>query len=438
MGRKKYRKSLVSDDGARGMGQVPQTYPQQLQLTQQTKTQPIETQQISMSKIKQVKQIPSLMTCIFEHAVQETTAKYEWEGPKMNLPNRAWWDEVMAFFEWTQREHHSEAQVRVYVNATTREWKAWAFPQRGRTGMTTRELEDHPQTAIQRAQFGDQWVYYCTIHHHCSGSAFQSSTDTSNEIGQDGIHITIGKVGSQHYDIHARVYQSRYHLPAVGLHSFWDVTAIKNSIPAHLKSLLPEDVDARLAAFEMCIPPAAETTFPELWKENYIIDAPPPVRTITNNNYYSGGYTGVRTYLDRSSITTKWDKDRCKTEIKTMINESKSKDPTDPKALIFTSDMFVKMADLIMTLEDEEMIMLDIMFKNDMSVQEYADMVGEIHLKEVNKELKKEMKKISGGETEVGLPKETDEQERLDYEGHPVPNGMIKYPGYGDGFGMGG
>jgi hypothetical protein len=424
------------------MGQVPQTYPQQLPLVERKIETPVSqtSNTNTMSKIKQVKQATGLMTCIFEHTVTETTAKYEWEGPKMNVPNRQWWDEVMAFFEWTQAEHHSEAQVRVYVNATTREWKAWAFPQRGRTGMTTRELDEHPQTAIQRAQFGDEWLYYCTIHHHCSGSAFQSSTDTANEVGQDGIHITIGKVGSNHYDIHARVYQSRFHLSSIKLDTFWDVTAVKATIPEHMRSMMPDDVDARLAAFEMCTPPAPETTFPEVWKENYIIDAPPRP-TVQPMGHFSSGYVvAQRTYLDRCVTVTKWDKDRCEADIKELIKESRGTPKNDPKLLAFTSDMFIKIAEMLMTLEDEELVMMDLMFKHDMSVSAYSDMVAKIHQQELNRELKRALKqeKAGGAPSEVGLPTETDEEERMDYEGHPIPNGEVRYPGYGQGHGLGG
>ena len=43
-----------------------------------------------------------------------------------------------------------------------------------------------------------------SIHSHCSISAGQSGTDHEDEIRQDGIHITIGKIDENPYDIHCR------------------------------------------------------------------------------------------------------------------------------------------------------------------------------------------------------------------------------------------
>ena len=442
MGRKKQKRSLVASNNARGMGE-PFYQQKHLPLVSTPVSQLNAQQQATTMahKVKQVKQSAGLMTCIFDHTVSETKANFEWEGPKMNVPNRDWWDEIMAFFEWTQREHHSEAQVRLFVNPTTREWKGWAFPQRGKTGMTTRELDAHPDTAIQRQQFGDGWVYYGTIHHHCSCSAFQSGTDSANEVAQDGLHITIGKVGSPHYDIHARVYQSKYELTSVGLETFWDVTELYGNIPAHLKAVLPENVRSRLAAFDMCVPPPANTAFPEIWKQNYIIEVPPvsvPTGVGTGyprpmNHHYHG--STLRTYTERSRIDVSFDRDRAERDLKTLMRETAEDALTDSDIHVVTIKDIIALIDSVTVLNDWEFNILDIMLKNDVKLEVFNTIAEKLAKEEVEDELKQELDAINaanaGMPKEVGLPKETDEQSRMDYEGH-------YFPGHGQGFSLGG
>ena len=81
--------------------------------------------------IRQLRQVPGVMSCIFEHKTRETTADFEWSGPQLN----AIWPEVLAFFKWTNDTMHSESQVRLFVNVATQEWRAWAFPQNANLGM---------------------------------------------------------------------------------------------------------------------------------------------------------------------------------------------------------------------------------------------------------------------------------------------------------------
>ncbi len=395
-----------------------------------TENRPSKKQKImsNKTKVKQVKQSAGLLTCIFEHAVESTTASFKWEGPKMNVPNRVWWDQVMAFFEWSQREHRSEAQVRVFVNPTTREWQAWAFPQKGKLGMATTELPDHPQFSLQRPRFGDDWTYYGTIHHHCGAGAFQSGTDSANEIVLDGLHITIGKIGSARYEIDARVYQSRFRLNNVRLDTFWDVSELKSTIPAHLKSLLPVDVDARLAAFEMCVPPLPETTFPEIWKENYIIEAPPVARfgMVPSQLYTSFSSASVRTYLDRCSTHAKWDSDRCRADMKELIKEGVE---VEGRPVPITHEMILDMADMAQQFSAEDLIILDLMFKHDLTPDKFMEMAVDIENSDPKKELKKELSQ-QGLLKEVGLPG-GDQESTFDYEGG-------NYYGFGSGHGLGG
>ncbi len=49
----------------------------------------------------------------------------------------------------------------------------------------------HDECTICTGEFEDSCI---SAHHHCSASAFQSGTDEENERGQDGLHITVGRM----------------------------------------------------------------------------------------------------------------------------------------------------------------------------------------------------------------------------------------------------
>src|SRR5262249_18876807 len=121
----------------------------------------------------QAHEVPGIFECVLRHDIKATTAEFKYKGPKFS---QEMWNEILAFFKWSNSVHHSEAQVRLFVHPE-QGWRAWAFPQEGATGMTTREL-DTPETKEQRKQFGEGWLPYGTVHHHCNGGAFQSGTDT--------------------------------------------------------------------------------------------------------------------------------------------------------------------------------------------------------------------------------------------------------------------
>lgn len=211
----------------------------------------------TVSEIKESRDVPGLLECKWKHQIKTTEADLKYTGPRIDADT---WNQVLSFFRWTQKEYHSESQARLFVNRAEAKWAAWAFPQEARTGMTAKEIEDCPATKEQRAQFDHNWIYFGTVHHHCSGSAFQSSTDEANEHDQDGLHITVGKMGSPHHDLHCRFYlRKMYFEPDMSL--FWD-------IGKELQEKLPDDLHDRIARHQMGM--VIEVPFPDTWKENII------------------------------------------------------------------------------------------------------------------------------------------------------------------------
>jgi hypothetical protein len=136
-------------------------------------------------QVSEIKEIPGLLACRTEYEVKTARGRLEYSGPRF-APDT--WHQVMSFFRWTHKETRSESQVRLYVNHRLGRWGAWAFPQEARTGMSARELPvpETPDQARERfaswdSSPSDDWLYFGTAHHHCSASAFQSSTDEENE-----------------------------------------------------------------------------------------------------------------------------------------------------------------------------------------------------------------------------------------------------------------
>lgn len=203
-----------------------------------------------------------------------------WSGPKFSL---ATWYRILAFFEWSYKEHRSEAQVRLYVNLQTGDTMAWAFPQRC-VGMTTSEIGDHFSWPENEAMVVG-YDKIGTVHHHCGGSAFQSGTDRHDEEKSNGLHITVGHIGSDNYDLHSRVILNGNSQPA-DLCEWFEMPEELNNLPELIACFRDSMFLGLLRR-----PPPPTTGFPDMWKAN--------VKTYmtTSSTYRSGpGYSSGTTY----------------------------------------------------------------------------------------------------------------------------------------------
>lgn len=225
-------------------------------------------------KVSVAKGMPGLIEVEFEHTISATKAAVLYQGPPID-PDL--WNQILGFFKWTWLTTHSESQVRLFVNPTRKIWDAWAAPQEARTGMSAREI-DNEEARKQRQAYSDVdgWIYFGTVHHHCSAGAFQSGTDEWNEKTQDGLHITIGKMGDKVHDMHCRFYVGGAQFdPDMSL--FWD-------IGENVRGLLPPKFYNEIARHQMCVSPGMDQLFPELWKNNLI-----EIKTVGGYNYGGGG-----------------------------------------------------------------------------------------------------------------------------------------------------
>jgi hypothetical protein len=121
-----------------------------------------------------------------------------WNGPKI-----PWdlWTETVAWCQITQEKFGSEALVLLFFDQELQQWSHW-YPPQITNGMTVSADEDDPNYKEQRKLYPD--LQFGTLHHHCNAGAFASGTDKSDEEDREGLHFTIGHLGSNEHSVHFR------------------------------------------------------------------------------------------------------------------------------------------------------------------------------------------------------------------------------------------
>lgn len=341
-------------------------------------------------EVRQLSEIPGIMSCLMTHKAISTTCDFRWNGPKLN----AVWPGVLAFFKWTYDTTHSESQVRLFVNKNTKEWRAWAFPQKAKLGMSAHELtqgdEGYERAAEQRAMFSDAdgWEYWGTVHHHCAASAFQSGTDQQNERSQEGLHITVGNLNTAQYDIHYRVYKSGYKLTSVKLSEFWDIGPVLESVPEVMRPFLNPEWVELITKKQMGIP-APDAEFPQIWKDN-VVDVTPKAVVVAGGagvqqSWQTHGYSGQNYHLARKPFTERaspnldWDLKRAVAELNELLEH--------PRCLIGRLDMALDLLEKLHNdLTDEAFDVFDICSRNDVTPANLYEYIVRETMKKLNQE----------------------------------------------------
>ncbi len=357
--------------------------------------------------VKQLKELPGIASCLLEHEVTKTKATIKVECPKFS---QEMWNQVLAFFRWTNNEHHSESQVRLYVNSTAKMWGAYAHPQEAKTGMSARTFiitETPEQTVARCTLMGDpdpaNWVFWCTVHSHCHSSAFQSSVDEADEKINDGLHITMGKVSDvRSLDIHCRLYVSGHKFEP-NMSWFWDVEPQLAEIPRGMRGFLQEGLENKLARAAMCVPAPKETEIPPAWKEN-VIEVKPivvPVRTEYKGGagYYSGTGNWKPTYFRSGKMPNDTERDLfcSRKEILDWFDDPANKRTDDPTELLV--DIWNNYPFIIELIAN--------CYRNDVSVDGLIDYMNEQDQLEAEEALSaenKELTKGKKGEQDDGMP----------------------------------
>ncbi len=208
--------------------------------------------------------------------------------------------EILSFFEWSYSETKSETLIHAFYH-DDHGWAFIAMPQKGWNGMTISSLPDHenwapsirrlpgtwdgtPETWTEACN--KSWVPMGTWHHHCSSPAFQSGTDRHDEssISKEGLHITIGNVGSNQYSVDLRASYSGHFTPVKPSDWF--------ELDAALSAQIPASAVDDVIIYQLRKPPT-EPAFPEWWKENVIrVQASVQTYNPTGNSAYQPPYYG--------------------------------------------------------------------------------------------------------------------------------------------------
>ena len=178
------------------------------------------------------------------------------------------WDDIKNICAFTNKEHNSECLIRLYYSPSLDKWATGFFKQQ-MSFMTVKDEFDNEQLQLQ-APMEEGFVEAGSVHHHCSSGAFQSKTDESDEQNSNGLHITIGKLDSDKYELHSRFSQEGVFL-SPNMLSFFEKPEWLESIPEDwrwrfsytvLKDLLqrPGDPDKARKDWVKNIVPKASST----------------------------------------------------------------------------------------------------------------------------------------------------------------------------------
>ena len=275
--------------------------------------------------VRQLIDVPGLLSGRLEHKIAETSASVQWTGPKIG---REAWNEVLAFFRHVAKTSHSEAQVRAFVfRGNPKHWAFWAFPQKACSGLSARELDTEDSKQQWQQWPGGQWLPWGTIHSHVNIAAFQSGTDEHDEKHQDGLHITIGKLDAPLFDLHARLYHCQNKFEP-DLSWFWDVGEAARFLPGELHGLA--------ARFQMCTPPPDDTPIRPEWLAN-VIEVQETRSILTPVGWESSRSEGGGSFFSSNSIAPPKlrqlnrvpDIERALTKIEMYLEENPTNEPED-------------------------------------------------------------------------------------------------------------
>lgn len=243
--------------------------------------------------------------------------KLTWIGPKIPMELYA---RIISFLKWANDTHKSEAMVRLFLNQRERRWEAWAFPQEA-MGLSVNETSTAADLAcvanfggveVDRAG-GPGWDLAGSFHSHCDVNAFQSGTDHADELGVEGLHVTIGHLASARMSLHGRFTQNRGG-NKVFFPIDWSQWFEPDGMPV-LVDNLPFDLKSKILEWNLTdIDALALPEPPREWVANYKRRTYAPV---THTVYGGGGIGNYRSFEENNkafarallSVAASWNVD---------------------------------------------------------------------------------------------------------------------------------
>lgn len=194
-----------------------------------------------------------------------------WSGPKIHYERT--WLPVLRFME-DHAEH--EVVLRLFIPPDRAEIIVFPLSQIYGTGMTVKE----EVTREERDWWAAEGLLEAgTVHSHCSGGAFQSGVDKSDEARRDGLHLTIGKLKSDQFDIHSRM---TWTLPGEEENGKLIRASVQTTqppvltdwfeFPLHVYTFIEKEpeLEQSVVKYMLVKPPPKEVSYPPAWKEKLI------------------------------------------------------------------------------------------------------------------------------------------------------------------------
>lgn len=174
-----------------------------------------------------------------------------WQGAKIPWATYCKW---ASFMRWAYQEHKSEAQVNLVYHEEHRLWSEVVYPQVV-AGASTLETKTGDMS-LYEGQMARGFEAAGSLHSHAAMSAFQSGTDTHNEVSRSGLHITLGNLGDKELSFHSRLVFRGYQYHKAFLDEWIE-------IPFDLCSV-PDELGDVITKYYLCHPAVEE--FPPEWK----------------------------------------------------------------------------------------------------------------------------------------------------------------------------
>lgn len=115
------------------------------------------------------------------------------------IPTKLVW-QIKKFFSLIVEKYSAEAEVTLYFNKNTKEYRVHIPEQRVSHGSVK-----YKRIGTAHLEGMEDFLRVGTIHSHCDFDAFHSNTDVSDEEDFDGLHITFGNNNKEVFTISSSI-----------------------------------------------------------------------------------------------------------------------------------------------------------------------------------------------------------------------------------------